>query len=86
METTPFGEMKWVVTLNEDGTAIVAQPENAGMGNPTWTAKWTDNGDGTFITAECVGEGPQIASFWSNNSITWTNNGDGTVTPVGYTG
>lgn len=86
METTPFGEMKWVVTLNEDGTAVVAQPENAGMGNPTWTAKWTDNGDGTFITAECVGEGPQIASFWSNNSITWTNNGDGTVTPVGYTG
>ena len=86
METTPFGEMKWTVTLNEDGTAIVAQPENAGMGNPTWTAKWTDNGDGTFITAECVGEGPQIASFWNNNSITWTNNGDGTVTPVGYTG
>lgn len=86
MEATPFGEMKWVVTLNEDGTAIVAQPENAGMGNPTWTAKWTDNGDGTFITAECVGEGPQIASFWNNNSITWTDNGDGTVTPVGYTG
>lgn len=85
METTPFGEMKWTVTLNEDGTAVVAQPENAGMGNPSWTAVWTDNGDGTFITAECVGEGPQIASFWNNNSITWTNNGDGTVTPVGYT-
>ena len=86
METTPFGEMKWVVTLNEDGTAVVAQPENESMGNPTWTAVWTDNGDGTFITAECQGEGPQIASFWSNNSITWTDNGDGTVTPVGYTG
>ena len=86
METTPFGEMKWVVTLNEDGTAIVAQPENAGMGNPSWTAVWTDNGDGTFITAECVGDGPQIAGFWKDNSITWINNGDGTVTPVGYTG
>ena len=86
METTPYGEMKWVVTLNEDGTAIVAQPENAGMGNPTWTAVWTDNGDGTFTTAECVGDGPQIASFWNNNSITWINNGDGTVTPVGYNG
>lgn len=86
METTPFGEMKWVVTLNEDGTAVVAQPENAGMGNPSWTAVWTDNGDGTFITAECVGDGPQIAGFWKDNSITWINNGDGTVTPVGYTG
>ena len=86
METTPFGEMKWTVTLNEDGTAIVAQPENEQMGCPTWTAVWTDNGDGTFTTAECQGEGPQIASFWNNNSITWIDNGDGTVTPVGYTG
>ena len=82
METTPFGEMKWVVTLNEDGTAVVAQPENAEMGNPTWTAVWTDNGDGTFTTAECVGEGPQIASFWKDNAITWIDNGDGTVTAV----
>ena len=82
MEPTPFGEIKWTVTLNEDGTAIVAQPENEGMGNPTWTAVWTDNGDGTFTTAECVGDGPQIASFWKDNSITWTDNGDGTVTPV----
>ena len=86
MEATPFGEMKWIVTLNEDGTAIVAQPENEGMGNPSWTAVWTDNGDGTFTTAECVGDGPQIAPFWNNNSITWIDNGDGTVTPVGYTG
>lgn len=86
MEATPYGEFKWTVTLNEDGTAVVSQPENESMGNPTWTAVWTDNGDGTFTTAECVGDGPQIASFWSNNSITWTNNGDGTVTPVGYTG
>lgn len=86
MEATPYGEFLWTVTLNEDGTAVVAQPENESMGNPTWTAVWTDNGDGTFTTAECVGDGPQIASFWNNNSITWTNNGDGTVTPVGYTG
>jgi len=86
METTPFGEMKWVITLNEDGTSVFGQPENEGMGCPSWTAVWTDNGDGTFTTAECVGEGPQIASFWNNNSITWINNGDGTVTPVGYTG
>ena len=82
METTPFGEIKWTVTLNEDGTAVVAQPENEGMGNPTWTAVWTDNGDGTFTTAECVGDGPQIAAFWKNNAITWIDNGDGTVTPV----
>lgn len=86
MENTPFGEFKWTVTLNEDGTAVVAQPENESMGCPTWTAVWTDNGDGTFITAECTGEGPMIADFWNNNSITWINNGDGTVTPVGYTG
>ena len=86
MEATPFGEFKWTVTLNEDGTAVVAQPENEQMGNPSWTAVWTDNGDGTFTTAECTGEGPMIAAFWNNNSITWVNNGDGTVTPVGYTG
>lgn len=86
MENTPFGEFKWTVTLNEDGTAVVAQPENESMGNPSWTAVWTDNGDGTFITAECTGEGPMIADFWNNNSITWIDNGDGTVTPVGYTG
>ena len=86
IEATPFGEFLWVVTLNEDGTAVVAQPENAQMGNPSWTAVWTDNGDGTFTTSECTGDGPMIASFWSNNSITWINNGDGTVTPVGYTG
>lgn len=86
-ETIPTGEViKWVVTLNEDGTALVAQPENAGMGNPSWTAVWTDNGDGTFTTAECTGDGPMLAGFWNNNSITWTNNGDGTATPVGYTG
>ena len=84
-ETIPTGEViKWEVTLNEDGTAVVSQPENEGMGCPTWTAVWTDNGDGTFTTAECVGDGPQIAGFWNNNSITWTDNGDGTVTPVGY--
>ncbi|MBO7739503.1 MAG: substrate-binding domain-containing protein [Oscillospiraceae bacterium] len=84
-ETIPTGEViKWTVTLNEDGSAVVAQPENAAMGNPTWTAVWSDNGDGTFITAECVGSGPQIAGFWKNNSITWIFNGDGTVTPVGY--
>ena len=85
MEVTPFGEMKWTVTLNEDGTAVFGQPENESMGNPMWDAVWTDNGDGTFTTGECVGDGPQIADFWDNNSITWTDNGDGTVTPVGYT-
>lgn len=82
MEETPFGEIPWVVTLNEDGTAIVAQPENESMGNPTWTAIWTDNGDGTFTTGECEGTGPQIATFWKDNAITWIDNGDGTVTPV----
>ena len=86
METTPFGEFKWVVTLNEDGTAVVAQPENEQMGNPSWTAVWTDNGDGTFTTSECTGDGPMIAEFWNNNAITWINNGDGTITPVGYAG
>ena len=82
MEGTPFGEIKWVITLNDDGSAAVAQPENETMGNPTWEAKWKDNGDGTFTTYDCVGEGPQIASFWHDNAITWTNNGDGTVTAV----
>ena len=83
-ETTPFGEFLWVVTLKEDGTAEVAQPENDQMGNPAWVAVWTDNGDGTFTTAECTGDGPMIADFWQENAITWTNHGDGTVTPVGY--
>jgi len=82
METTPFGEMKWVVTLNEDGTAVVAQPENAEMGTPTWTAVWTDNGDGTFTTAECQGEGVQIAAFWENNSILWLALNDGHAVPL----
>ena len=86
LESTPFGEMKWTITLNEDGTARFGQPENESMGNPMWDAVWTDNGDGTFTTGECVGDGPQIADFWKDNSITWTDNGDGTVTPVGYTG
>lgn len=86
METTPFGAFKWTVTLNEDGTALVAQPENEQMGNPSWTAVWTDHGDGTFTTSQCTGEGPMIAEFWNDNAITWVNNGDGTVTPVGYAG
>ena len=82
MEPTPFGEVKWTVTLNEDGTAVVAQPENASMGNPTWTAVWTDNGDGTFVTAECQGEGPQIAGFWENNSIVWAALNENMAVPV----
>ncbi len=82
IETTPFGEMKWVVTLNEDGTAVVAQPDNADMGNPTWTAVWTDNGDGTFTTGECQGDGPQIAAFWENNSILWLALNGNNAVPV----
>ncbi len=82
LENTPFGEIKWTVTLNEDGSAVVCQPENEGMGNPTWTATVVNNADGTFTTADCVGDGPQIAAFWKDNGITWVNNGDGTVTPV----
>ncbi len=82
MEPTPFGEIKWTVTINEDGTAIVAQPENEAMGNPTWTATVVNNADGSFTTADCVGDGPQLAVFWKNNGITWINNGDGTVSPV----
>jgi len=82
MEPTPFGDILWTVTINEDGTAVVCQPENEGMGNPTWTATVVNNPDGTFTTADCVGDGPQIAAFWKDNGITWTNNGDGTVTPV----
>ena len=82
MEPTPFGDILWTVTINEDGTAIVSQPENEGMGNPTWTATVVNNADGSFTTADCVGDGPQIAGFWKNNGITWINNGDGTVTPV----
>ena len=80
MEATPFGEIMWTVSLNDDGTAIVAQPDNESMGNPTWTASWKDNGDGTFDTYDCAGEGPQIAAFWHDNAITWIYNGDGTVT------
>ncbi|MGN1002315.1 MAG: sugar ABC transporter substrate-binding protein [Oscillospiraceae bacterium] len=84
LETTPFGEVLWTVTLNADGSFVVAQPENEGMGNPTWTGTaWVDNGDGTFTTPDCQGDGPQIADFWKDNGITWTDNGDGTVTPVG---
>ncbi|MBQ8264058.1 MAG: hypothetical protein IJY96_04685 [Oscillospiraceae bacterium] len=82
MEPTPFGDILWTVTVNEDGTAIVSQPENEGMGNPTWTATVVNNADGTFTTADCQGDGPQIAAFWKDNGITWINNGDGTVTPV----
>lgn len=83
METTPFGEVKWVVTLNEDGSFTVAQPENESMGNPEWTGEaWIDNGNGTFTTPDCQGDGPQIAEFWDNGSITWIDNGDGTATPV----
>ena len=83
METTPFGEIKWTVTLNGDGSFVVSQPDNASMGNPTWTGTaWVDNGDGTFTTPDCQGEGPQIADFWKDNGITWKDNGDGTVSPV----
>ncbi len=82
METTPFGEMKWVVTLNDDGTAVFGQPENPSMGNPSWTAVWTDNGDGTFTTSECKGEGPQIAGFWEDNSIVWAALNEGKCVPV----
>ena len=74
----------WTVTLNEDGSAVVAQPENESMGNPTWIAVWTDNGDGTFTTADCQGEGPQIAGFWENNSIVWQLLNEGMVVPVKY--
>ena len=82
METTPFGEIPWSVTLNADGTFEIKQ-DNEQMGNPTWTGEqWVDNGDGTFTTPDCVGDGPQIATFWRNNSITFTVNGDGTITPV----
>ena len=82
METTPFGEVKWVVTLNEDGTAVVAQPENESMGNPTWTAVWTDNGDGTVVTSECTGDFTQIADFWEDNSIAWTVLNEGMIVPT----
>ena len=88
MEATPFGEFKWVITLNEDGSFVVGQPENEGMGCPEWTGtEWVDHADGTFTTVAAQGEGTKIADFWQKDgSITWTNNGDGTVTPVGYTG
>lgn len=84
METIPTGEeIQWTVTLNEDGSFVIIQANEA-MGNPTWTGKaWVDNGNGTFATPDCEGSGPQIAEFWKNNGITWTDNGDGTVTPVG---
>ena len=83
METTPFGEMKWVITLNEDGSFVFGQPENDAMGCPSWTGtQWVDNGDGTFTTPDAQGDGPQIAAFWKNNGITWTYNGDGTVTAI----
>ena len=37
LEATPFGEIKWVVTLREDGSFLIEQPENKSMGNPSWT-------------------------------------------------
>ena len=84
LEPTPFGEFLWVITLNEDGTFEVAQPENVDMGPPVWTGnQWVDNGDGTFSTPDCQGDSVKIASFWKNDGITWWNNGDGTVTPIG---
>lgn len=88
MESTPFGEFKWVITLNEDGSFVVAQPENEGLGNPSWTGtEWIDHGNGTFTTVAAQGEGQKLADFWQKDgSITWINNGDGTVTPVGYSG
>lgn len=80
-ETTPFGEIPWTVTLNEDGTFEIVQA-NPAMGDPTWTGEqWIDNGDGTVTTPDCVGDGPQIASFWKGNSITFTIS-DGAITPV----
>lgn len=83
METTPFGEMKWVITLNEDGSFEFGQPENDAMGCPSWTGtQWVDNGDGTFTTPDAQGDGPQIAAFWKDNGITWKYNGDGTVTAI----
>ena len=83
METTPFGEMKWVITLNEDGSFVFGQPENDAMGCPSWTGtQWVDNGDGTFTTPDAQGDGPQIAAFWKGNGITWKYNGDGTVTAI----
>ena len=82
-ENTPFGAYPWVLTLNEDGTYSVMQ-DNPDMGSPTWTGdQWVDNGDGTFTVQDCVGDGPQIASFWKNNSITFTLEADGSITPVG---
>jgi hypothetical protein len=83
-ETTPFGEIGWIITLNEDGSFLIEQPENEGLGNPSWTGtEWIDHGDGTFTTVAAQGEGPQIASFWQQDgSITWKDNGDGTLTPV----
>lgn len=83
METTPFGEIGWVVKLNEDGSFEFGQPDNAQMGSPMWTgSQWVDNGDGTFTTPDAQGDGPQIAAFWKGSTITWIYNGDGTVTPV----
>lgn len=84
METIPTGEeIAWTVTLNEDNTAVIAQA-NEGMGNPTWTAVWTDNGDGTFTTSECDGSGPQIADFWEDNAIRWQMLNENRTVPVLY--
>lgn len=88
LENSPVGEIKWVVTLNADGSFVIAQPENADFGNPSWTGtEWVDNGNGTFTTVAAQGEAPMLADFWQKDgSLTWINNGDGTVTPVGYSG
>lgn len=84
-ENTPFGEFLWVITLNEDGSFVIAQPENADMGNPQWTGKgWTDNGDGTFTTPDAQGDGPMIADFWENGSITWGLLADNHASPLKY--
>lgn len=86
-EATPFGEFAWVVKLNDDGSFVISQPENADMGNPEWTGTgWTDNGDGTFTTPDAQGEGPMIADFWENGSITWGLLADNHATPVKYSG
>ena len=79
-EATPFGEIPWTITLNEDGTAVVLM-ENPDMGNPTWTGTWVDNGDGT-ATTDTDGDSDRIAPFWNGTKITWELSSDGTANAV----
>ena len=66
-----FGINPWIVTLNEDGTAVVAE-ENPFLGLKEHATDWTDNGDGTFSTGAWEDpDGPKSDFFGEDGSADW---------------